>query len=67
MRLVHTDGRAATTGMPYPGLVKLILQARTWRARLATGETDMTTIARTEGINDSWVSRVVRPNFLAPR
>ncbi len=66
VRLVHTDGRAATSGTPDPALVKLILQARTWWARLATGETDMSTIARTEGINDSWVSRVVRLNFLAP-
>lgn len=65
VRLVHTDGRAATSGTPDPALVKLILQARTWWARLATGETDMSTIARTEGINDSWVSRVVRLNFLA--
>ncbi len=66
VRLVHTDGRAATSGTPDPALVKLILQARTWGARLATGETDMSTIARTEGINDSWVSHVVRLNFLAP-
>ncbi len=67
VRLVHTNGTAATAGTPAPALVKHILQAREWWSRLATGETDITTIAKVEGINKSWVSRVVRLNFLAPK
>ncbi len=41
--------------------------ARRWWARLARGETDIATLARTEEVNDSWVTRVVRLNFLAPQ
>lgn len=66
VRLVHTNGTAATAGTPSSALVKHILQAREWWSRLATGETDITTIAKTEGLSKSWVSRVVRLNFLAP-
>ena len=67
VRLVHTNGRAATAGTPDPALVKLLVQARQWWSKLATGEIDMATISRTEGVNSSWVSRVVRLNFLAPQ
>ena len=67
VRLVHSNGRAATAGTPDPALVKLLVQARQWWAKLATGETDIATISRTEGVNSSWVSRVVRLNFLAPQ
>ena len=67
VRLVHSNGTAATAGTPSPGLVKHLLQAREWWSLLASGETDITTIATTEGINKSWVSRVVRLNFLAPQ
>ena len=66
VRLVHSNGTAATAGTPSPGLVKHLLQAREWWSLLASGGTDITTIATTEGLNKSWVSRVVRLNFLAP-
>lgn len=67
VRLIHTNGRAATAGTPDPALVNLLMIARRWWARLATGETDIATLARSEGVNDSWVTRVVRLNFLAPK
>lgn len=52
---------------PDSALVKLLVLARRWWARLATAEIDIATLARAEGVNDPWVSRVVRLNFLAPQ
>lgn len=52
---------------PDSALVKLLVLARRWWARLATAEIDIATLARAEGVNDSWVSWVVRLNFLAPQ
>ena len=57
----------ATSRKPDPALIKLIRQAPVWWAGLATGATDITTIAKTEMVKDSSVSRVVRLNVLAPR
>lgn len=34
--------------------------------QLQTGEIDITRIARNEQVNDSWISPMVRLNFLAP-
>jgi hypothetical protein len=66
VRLVYDNGRAATCGAPDRGLIQLLMRARQWWEQLSTGEIDIATIARSENINDSWVSRVVRLNFLAP-
>ncbi len=67
VRLVHSNGLGATAGTPDPSLVALIVTARRWWDRLATGETDIATLSRDEGVNDSWMSRVIRINFLSPR
>ena len=67
LRLVQDNGRAATAGAADPSLIKLLGQARRWSMAIATGETDAATIARTEKISDSLVSRVVRLSFLAPQ
>jgi DNA invertase Pin-like site-specific DNA recombinase len=66
VQLVQHNGRPATMGRPDAGLVALLRKARTWWLQLQSGEIDITTIARNEKVNDSWVSRVVRLNFLAP-
>ncbi len=66
MRLVHSNGRAATAGTPDPNLIKLLALARRWSIALAPGHTEMATIASTEKVSDSWISRVVRLSFLAP-
>lgn len=66
LRLVHSNGRPATLATADSGLVQLLVRARNWWARLANCETDIVTIAREEKVNDSWISRVVRLNFLAP-
>lgn len=67
VRLVHSDGKAATAGKPDPGLVSLLVTARRWYERIVTGEIDIATLAREENISDSYVSRVFRMNFLSPR
>jgi len=66
MQLVHHNGQAATAGTPDPGLVQLLVKARGWWAQLSAGDIDIATIARNEKVSDSWVSRVIRMNFLAP-
>ena len=67
IQLVQGDGRAATSGTADQALINLLLRAREWWKRLAGGETDMATISREENINASYLSRVVRLNFLAPQ
>lgn len=67
VRRVHSNGTAATAGTLSSGLIKYLLQAREWWLQLASGETAITTIATTAGINEPWVLRVVRLNFLAPQ
>ncbi|MFN4112525.1 MAG: hypothetical protein ACK4GD_01130 [Sphingomonadaceae bacterium] len=60
MRVCHS-ARAAERRV-----VALLQRARTWWDRLAQGNIDIAAIAREDQVNDSWVSRVVRLNFLAP-
>lgn len=66
MRLVQRDGRPVSQGRPDPGLVELLRKGRSWWQQLQAGTIDIATIAREEKVNDSWVSRLVRLNFLAP-
>lgn len=66
LRLIHHDGRPTITGTSDPGLTELLVKARAWWKQLATGDIDIATLARKERVNDSWMSRVVRLNFLAP-
>ncbi|OHT18543.1 hypothetical protein BHE75_00517 [Sphingomonas haloaromaticamans] len=66
IRLVQRDGRLVSQGRPDPGLVELLRKGRSWWQQLQTGTIDIATIARDEKVNDSWVSRLVRLNFLAP-
>jgi len=66
LRLIQRDGRPVSQGKPDPGLVELLRKARSWWQQLQTGTIDIAAIAREEKVNDSWVSRIVRLNFLAP-
>ena len=66
IRLVQRDGRPVSQGRPDPGLVELLRKGHSWWQQLQTGMIDIATIAREEKVNDSWVSRLVRLNFLAP-
>lgn len=66
MRLVEPDGRGAHYEVDR-SLVELLAQARKWWDRLSDGETTIAALARQQGINDSWISRVVRLAFLSPK
>ena len=67
MKLVRRDGRTVTAGTPDPALIELLQKARGWWLQLQDGRTDIASIARTEKVNDSWISRLVKLNFLAPK
>ena len=66
MRLIHPGGSGAVPRDADRPMVELLVKARQWWARLSEGELTITDLAREEGINSSWLSRVVRLNFLAP-
>ena len=66
LRLIEPGGTTVTTSVD-PSLLDLLVKARAWWARLADGTTTIASLARDEGVNDSWVSRVMRLNFLSPR
>ncbi len=67
IRLVHDNGKAASAGTPDRGLITLIVTARRWWERLSSGDIDIATLSQEEGVNDSWMSRLIRINFLSPR
>jgi site-specific DNA recombinase len=66
MRLIQPGGLAVGEHKPAANLVKLILRGRGWWARLGSGEVDISTLAREEGLTPSYVTRVTRLAFLAP-
>ena len=47
-------------------MVELLVKARRWWGRFSKGDVTIADIAHEEAINSSWVSRIVRLNFLAP-
>ena len=65
MRLVDLGGKVALAHVDR-SLINLVVQAQRWWKRLSDGQTTIAALAREEGINNSWISRVVRLNFLAP-
>ena len=66
MRLVQDNGRTAGASKPQRHLIKLLHLARSWWKELASGGITAAELARRDGVNKSYVSRVVRLNFLAP-
>lgn len=46
--------------------MNLLLTARRWWKRLESGSSTIAQLAREERIIDSWITKVVRLNFLAP-
>ncbi len=65
MRLINGDGRA-TGAAPDRSLVRLLVQARGWWAELRKGEVNITELAEREGVQDAYITRVVRLAFLSP-
>jgi len=65
MRLVQGNG-AAVSAATHTSLVALVIKARRWWAMLRQGELDVGSLARVEGVQPSYVTRVVRLAFLSP-
>jgi hypothetical protein len=65
MRLIQGNGAAAGRGTD-ASLVALLIKARRWWSILREGELDVGSLARVEGVQSSYVTRVVRLAFLAP-
>lgn len=65
LRLIQNDGTHFDTKVD-PALIKLLVRARKWWSILCQGDLDIAELARREGVNDSYVTRIVRIAFLAP-
>jgi len=65
VRLIQGNGASAGRGTD-TSLVGLLVKARRWWSILRKGELDVGSLARAEGVQSSYVTRVVRLAFLAP-
>ncbi|WP_428334200.1 recombinase family protein [Novosphingobium sp.] len=65
VRLIQGDGAVAISRAEASS-IKLLLKARQWWEILRQGELDVTMLAAREGVNDSYMTRVLRLAFLAP-
>ena len=65
MRLVQGNGMTAQRHAN-PSLVRLLLRARKWWAMLREGELNIKQLAAAEGVQASYISRVIRLAFLSP-
>jgi site-specific DNA recombinase len=66
VRLIQPSG-ASLVPVHSPSLLKLLVKARRWWSELRKGQVDITELARREGVSRSYMTRVVRLAFLAPR
>ncbi|MEO9462339.1 MAG: recombinase family protein [Marinomonas sp.] len=66
MKTIQPSGKSATEDVDQ-SLIDLLVKAREWWARLSDGKVNIATLAREEGITASWITRVVRLNFLSPQ
>jgi site-specific DNA recombinase len=65
MRLIH-DNNTSVAATPNLSLIKLVLKAGAWWARLREGEVDIKTLGEIEGMMPAYITRVLRLAFLAP-
>ena len=65
LRLVQADG-STLSATPNAALLRLILRARRWWRILREGKIDISTLAANEGVQNAYVTRVLRLAFLAP-
>jgi site-specific DNA recombinase len=66
MRLVHDNGRAAVPE-PHEHLERLFRKAMSWWREMVEGKLTVTQMASNHAVSKTYVSRVVRLNFLAPK
>ncbi|MGX7895988.1 recombinase family protein [Tsuneonella sp. HG222] len=67
VRLVQRNGRSASGPAPQEHLIKLLRQARSWWQEMCDDGLSASELADRRGVNKSYVSRVIRINFLAPQ
>jgi hypothetical protein len=65
MRLVQDNGVPVTAALNL-SLINLLVKARRWWKILREGEADIKTLAAREGVQDGYLTRVLRLAFLAP-
>jgi site-specific DNA recombinase len=65
MRMIQHNGSPITATLN-PSLIKLLVKARRWWATLREGEVDIKTLARREGVQAPYLTRVLRLAFLSP-
>ncbi len=66
MRLVQADGTSAGSAEPQEHLLRLINRARSWWKEMTSDGLTPAALAREHGVTSSYVSRLIRLNFLAP-
>ncbi len=66
LRLIDENGCKAAPGEPDQTLLRLLGKARGWWTELAKGQLNVDGLARREGVNPSWLTRVLRLAFLSP-
>jgi DNA invertase Pin-like site-specific DNA recombinase len=65
VRLV-SDGHAPGVSRVQSSLVAIVAKAHSWWKELAEGKTNVSELARSEGVTASYMTRVVRLAFLSP-
>ncbi|WP_260599986.1 recombinase family protein [Sphingomonas endolithica] len=66
LRLIQNDGRAVAATPPDASIIKLLVKAHRWWARLRQGDITVRELAEAEGVVKSYVTRVTRLAFLSP-
>jgi site-specific DNA recombinase len=66
LRLIQSDGRSVAAAPPDPSIIKLLVKAHRWWARLRQGDITVRELAEAEGVVKSYVTRVTRLAFLSP-
>lgn len=65
--MVFADGRGVGDAQVKPSMVKLLIRARGWWARMVSGDMTREILAREANVEPSYVSRVIRLAFLSPK
>ncbi len=66
VRLIQQNGRSISQQKPNMEVLQHLGKARSWWKELKAGDVCIAEISRREGVNESWISRMIRLNFLAP-
>ncbi len=67
VRLIHENGSAASAVEPQEHLVRLLAKARSWWGEMIESGMSASQLGAHHGVTKTYVSRVIRLNFLAPQ